>query len=75
MKEQRTKDSRGNWANCQNNYECESNVCSSGECIEVTTLMQEASAFKRVVIGAWCAFTNPFDEDSREECKANILIG
>ncbi|MDP2629067.1 MAG: hypothetical protein Q8P15_04195 [Nanoarchaeota archaeon] len=72
VKQQKTKDSEG-WAKCQNNYECDSNVCSSGECIEVATLLQEASTFKRMAVSLWCAFAHPLSEDERNLCKASLL--
>ncbi len=73
FKVQKTVDSLGNWATCQNNYECESNVCSSGECIELTTLLQEASAFKRVAVKFVCKIFNPFSDDEYNKCISNFL--
>ena len=63
----------GEWASCDNNYECESNVCSSGECIEVTTIMKQASTFKQAMVNAWCFFIHPFSEDNRNTCKYDLI--
>jgi hypothetical protein len=30
---QKMVDAEGNWAKCENHYECESNVCIEGECV------------------------------------------
>mgnify|MGYP006414368851 FL=1 len=73
VKEQRTKNSKGNWANCQNNYECASNVCSSGECIEVVDMIANANIFKRVAIKFWCRFTNIFSSNEYNQCVYDLI--
>lgn len=70
---QKTVDAEGSWATCQNNYECESNICSSGECIEVTQMMTNAKGFKSVIVKAWCRFVNPFSDDDYNQCVFNFL--
>jgi hypothetical protein len=73
IKQQKVKDIQGNWAQCQNNYECESNVCSSGECVEVASLLKEGNRLKSVAISFVCAVFNPFSETERKQCVANFL--
>ncbi|MDP2947380.1 MAG: hypothetical protein Q8N88_04655, partial [Nanoarchaeota archaeon] len=48
--QQKSVNKNGDWASCQNNYECESNFCTSGECVEITKMMKELSGWK--VFGA-----------------------
>jgi hypothetical protein len=72
-KEQRTFGSKGNWASCQNNYECESNICSSGECIEVASLLKEASGFKSLGVRVLCRLAHLFSEENYNECIYNYL--
>jgi len=73
IKRQKTPDWEGNSANCQNNYECESNVCSSGECIEIKVLMQEVSAFKRTAVQIVCKFIHPFSVENEDQCVLDLL--
>jgi len=68
FKEQRTKDFQGNWASCQNSYECESNLCSSGECIEIADAIREAGRFKSLIIRAVCLVGNLFDLEEYRLC-------
>jgi len=52
-------------ADCQNNYECISNSCSGGECINLQKEIREsASTIKKI----WCWITNPFDDDGYNNC-------
>jgi|GEM_PF-3343122 len=44
--DQKSPDKNGDWAMCENNYECTSNFCSSGECLELTTMLKELSGWK-----------------------------
>jgi len=48
MKDQKIKDSQGNWPKCDNNYECFSNVCSGGECVDVQAAIEGAGFIKKV---------------------------
>jgi len=58
-------DANGNSTNCQNNYECESNVCSSGECVDV-------NGFKSFFVKIICKLSNLFaSPQSYGECVAN----
>lgn len=67
---QKTRDSNGDWAQCQNNYECESNVCSSGECIEVQSLLDQGKGLKGFAIRLLCRFTNIFSAEGYNQCIA-----
>jgi hypothetical protein len=71
--EQKTVDYRGNWAICQNNYECESNVCSSGECIEVKAMMDEAKGYKGFFVKLVCRMSHVFDVEEYETCVVEIF--
>jgi len=68
--EQKTMDSNGGWANCQNNYECESNICSSGECIE---LVDTITKFKGTGIRIFCKLANLFSIESYGSCVSSYL--
>ncbi|MBR9701439.1 LamG domain-containing protein [Candidatus Pacearchaeota archaeon] len=73
LEEQKKADSRGNSATCQNNYECESNVCSSGECIEIKNVLDETSAFRRNLFQFLCKVFNPFSDEGYNECLFKFL--
>jgi hypothetical protein len=66
--QQKTKDYNNNWAKCQNNYECESNLCSSGECIELKAIADQASSIKSFFIRMICKLSNLFDEAAYSQC-------
>jgi len=70
VKTQRTKEFGVELATCQNNYECESNLCSSGQCVEINELIKEAKGFKGFLIKAICRLTNPFSSSGYEQCVA-----
>jgi hypothetical protein len=67
VKPQKTQEG-GEWAKCQNNYECDSNLCSSGECIELKDIAGEASAFKTIVITFFCRITHLLSSDNYDQC-------
>lgn len=73
LKEQKTIDADGNLAECQNNYECESNVCSSGECVEIKKMLKEANKFKSFVVKALCKIIHLFNTDKYNRCVYNFL--
>lgn len=73
IRQQKTKDYQGNWAKCQNNYECESNVCSSGECIEIADAIRKAKGIKGLLIKIVCRFGNLFDIQEYNQCLADYL--
>lgn len=75
VKPQKEKQYNGEWASCQNNYECSSNFCSAGECIEVQDMINEASALKTFFVKVACRLTNPFDNAGYSRCLAENLGG
>src|SRR3989344_4197905 len=73
VRQQKTIDSEGSWASCQNNYECESNVCSSGECVEVTQFISKAGGLKALFFKAICRMAHIFSQRNYEQCVINNL--
>lgn len=74
LKEQKSKNvETGDWVSCQNNYECESNVCSEGECIEVGDLFEQASWLKKLGVRIVCRFIHPISEDKYQQCMAGFF--
>ena len=73
FKEQRIIDSQGNWASCQNDYECKSNICSSGECVELASIIKEASGFKSLVVKIVCKMGNLFNIEDYNQCIEDRL--
>ncbi|MDO8508394.1 MAG: LamG domain-containing protein [Nanoarchaeota archaeon] len=73
MKKQKTKDREGSWASCQNNYECDSNLCSSGECIEINDAIKKAGLFKELFVKVACRISNLFNGDGYNECTVRYL--
>ena len=73
-KVQKTIDSNsGDWAKCQNDYECKSNVCSSGECIEVASIIKETKGFKNLGVRILCRLAHLFSEENYDYCVENFL--
>ena len=58
-------------AQCQNNYECESNICSGGECVDVKSIAQQASGIKGLIVRVLCRLSNMFDGTGYEQCLAD----
>ena len=73
IKEQKIKDTEGSWAKCQNNYECDSNLCSGGECVEINDAIKEASSFKGLFIRVFCRLAHIFSEENYNVCIGNYL--
>ena len=65
----------GEWSACQNNYECESNICSSGECIELKDVIGQANAVKGFFIKLICKLSNLFNADGYAQCINDYLGG
>ena len=55
---------------CQNSYECESNICSSGECVNL-------EGFKAVLVKIVCGISTMFssEEGAYEKCVAEYVYG
>ncbi|MBP7708104.1 hypothetical protein KA107_00325 [Candidatus Pacearchaeota archaeon] len=68
VKQQKTQ----SWGSCQNNYECDSNLCSYGECVDLKAIAAEAGAFKNIWSQISCRFAVLFGiESNYEQCMAN----
>jgi len=63
---QKTKDRDGSWASCQNNYECESNVCSNGECVDTASAIRQAGALRAFFIKVVCRISTLAGDDYGE---------
>ncbi len=61
------------WQSCQNNYECESNVCSYGECVDLKGMAEDANAFKGFFVKVICKLGNLFDLDDYNSCIYEYL--
>ncbi|MGC9309258.1 MAG: hypothetical protein ACP5D2_01010 [Candidatus Nanoarchaeia archaeon] len=62
------------WSRCQNSYECESNLCSGGECVAINAMIQEASGIKVLGVRVLCRLADLLGiEDSYEGCLAEYL--
>jgi len=73
INQQKTVDYNGDWAKCQNNYECESNLCSSGECVEVQKMLKEASSFKVLGVKILCKLGHLFSVENYNSCISDRL--
>ena len=55
---------------CQNNFECGSNMCSSGKCVDVAELTNQAKGTISFVTRALCRLSNPFFAEGYNNCLA-----
>ena len=60
-------------ASCQNDYECNSNVCSGGTCVDLKAELEKQSFFRRAVFTILCRIVNPISDDEYNKCLANFL--
>jgi len=75
LKEQKALDPDGSWARCQNNYECRSNLCSDGECIQISGAIRQVSGLRDFFVSALCLLVNPFSSSDRAQCISDALSG
>ena len=75
VKTQKDKEFDGSWASCQNSYECVSNVCSNGECVDTASAIREVGAIKNLFYRVICRLANLFDEQDYDSCIADYLGG
>jgi hypothetical protein len=73
LKEQKIKDIEGNWAECQNNFECESNLCTEEECVDIQAVVGEANKFRQIFFPVFCKLIHPINEDEYNSCLINYL--
>jgi hypothetical protein len=59
------------WGSCQNNFECESNLCSYGECVDLKGIADQVTGFKGFVVKMLCKLGNIFNEADYVQCVAN----
>ena len=63
----------GSWASCQNSYECESNLCSGGNCVEINDMIAEVSGMKSLGVKVLCKLADLFGIDNYEQCIYDSL--
>jgi hypothetical protein len=56
------------WGSCQNNYECESNLCSYGECVDLKGIADQVTGFRGFIVKMLCRLSNPFDDNGYLQC-------
>ncbi len=64
VKQQKTE----SWGSCQNNYECDSNLCSYGECVNIKAIASELQGFRGFAVKMLCRISNPFNQDGYNQC-------
>lgn len=73
IREQKTVNKKGDWAKCQNSYECESNLCSSGECVEIQKMLDEASGWKNFLSKIACKLGHLFNVEKYQQCVVDRI--
>lgn len=68
IKEQKISEFSGSWARCQNNFECSSNLCSNGECVDTKAIAEEIKGFKGFLVRMLCRLSNPFSDNGYTQC-------
>ena len=61
------------WAQCQNSYECDSNICSGGECTGINQMIKEASRLKGLGAKIVCRILHLLSNDNYGSCVADIV--
>ncbi len=67
IKQQKTQE----WGACQNNYECESNLCSYSECVDLKGIASQFTGFKGFLVKMLCRLSNPFSDNGYTQCLVN----
>lgn len=73
LKEQKTRDSEGNWDKCKNNFECKSNICTNDECVDVNALAAKGGVFKSTLVSILCKLLHPFSDDNYNSCLYSLF--
>jgi hypothetical protein len=73
VKTQKTQEYDGSWAKCQNNYECFSNLCSGGECVEINNMIKEVTGYKSTGVKILCKVADIFNVQDYNTCMVNYL--
>ncbi len=71
--QQKDKSYDRSWAKCQNNYECESNLCLHGECYDIESMLAQTSSIKGLGIKIICRLAGLFRIEQYDSCLANYL--
>ena len=66
---------KGDWGECQNNYECESNACSSEECIGIVQMIVNSKSLKARAVKFFCKLFHLISQENYEQCVVDILNG
>ena len=61
------------WPKCQNSYECESNICSGGECLPVSQAIRDSGKIAQFVFSILCKIANPLSDEEYNQCMINFL--
>jgi hypothetical protein len=73
FKLQKTKTSDGSWEECNDNYECESNLCIEGECQAVKDIVSDLKGFRSIGVRLGCKLANLFNGDNYATCVAERI--
>jgi hypothetical protein len=73
LKDQMKVADDGTVPSCENNYECKSNVCSNGECKEISQVVGETAGFRAVFVKVICKLAHLFDVSNYNECVIEAL--
>jgi len=73
VKQQKMKQPNGAWTTCQNNYECYSNLCSGGECVEINDMIKEVKGFKATGVKILCKLADVFGIEKYDSCLVGYL--
>jgi hypothetical protein len=65
--------SDGSWASCQNNYECESNLCSGGECTDINQMIKETGKYKVLGVKILCKLADVLFVQDYDKCIVEYL--
>lgn len=64
---------RGDWEKCQNNYECDSNLCSGHECTGINVMIASVSGYKSLGVRIVCRLGSIFGLTNYDECVVGYL--
>lgn len=59
---------------CNDNYECESNLCSSGICMDIEGAVEEIKGIKSMIVQILCKLSNLLDSKDYEQCVINYSL-
>jgi len=59
---------------CQENFECESNTCSSGECVDVKGMIDDIRGFRPTLVKIMCKVSDIFGVQDYDSCVTEKLL-